>query len=85
MSVSFSLMANLPVSFSQTTCVRLRGERSSETYLAAVVFYVFLLVVWVMRVCVAIFFRRRFLEVIAVCPLPQERGRVAESLIMVDF
>ncbi|EET42817.1 hypothetical protein NEISICOT_03455 [Neisseria sicca ATCC 29256] len=66
-------------------CVRFSGEGSSETYLAAVVFYVFLLVVWVMRVCVAIFFRRRFLEVIAVCPLPRERGRVAESLIMVDF
>ena len=36
-------MANLPISFSQTTCARFVGERSSETYLAAVAFYVFLL------------------------------------------
>ncbi|KIC06428.1 hypothetical protein MCC93_21650 [Morococcus cerebrosus] len=27
-------------------------------------FYVFLLVVWVMRVCVAIFFRRRFFRLL---------------------
>ncbi len=40
------------------------GNRSSETYLAAVVFYVFLLGVWVMRVCVAIFFRRRFFRLL---------------------
>ena len=74
-TVSFSLMANLPISFSQTMCVRFSGEGSSETYLAAVVFYVFLLVVWVMRVCVAIFFRRRFLKVIAFCPLPSPLPR----------
>jgi len=52
MRVSFFLMANLPVSFSQTMCIRFSGEGASETYLAAVVFYVFLLVVWVLRIFV---------------------------------
>ena len=33
-------------------CVRFSGEGSSETYLAAVVVYVFLLVVWVLRIFV---------------------------------
>ena len=89
MSVSFFLMANLPVSFSQTMCVRFSGERSSETYLAAVVFYVFLLVAWVMRVCVAIFSDDVFLRLLgfalSLALSHGERGRIAESPIMVGF
>ncbi len=73
--VSFFLMANLPVSFSQTMCVRFSGEGSSETYLAAVVVYVFLLVVWVMRIFCCHLFRRRFLKVIGFCPLPNPLPR----------
>ena len=56
-------------------CVRFSGEGSSETYLAAVVVYVFLLVVWVMRIFCCHLFRRRFLKVIAFCPLPNPLPR----------
>jgi len=52
MPVSFSLMANLPANFSQTTCIRFGGEKSSETYFDSSRFYVFLLVVCAMRILV---------------------------------
>ena len=75
MRVSFFPMANLPVSFSQTTCVRLSGERSSETYLAAVVFLCFSFGgLGNAYFCVAIFFRRRFLS-FTFCPLPSPLPR----------
>ena len=45
-------MANLPISFSQTMCARFSGEGRLKRILAVVVFYVFLLVVWVMRIFV---------------------------------
>ena len=90
MRVSFFLMANLLISFSQTMCVRFSGEGSSETYLAAVVFYVFLLVVWVMRVFVLPSFSDdvflRLLGFALSLTLSHgERGRIVENLIMVGF
>ncbi|EGQ77476.1 hypothetical protein HMPREF9418_0980 [Neisseria macacae ATCC 33926] len=47
---------------SDDVCLILVGTGRLKRILAVVVFYVFLLVVWVMRVCVVIFFRRRFLS-----------------------
>ena len=66
------------------------GNRSSETYLAAVVFYVFLLSVWVMRIFLLPSFSDdvflRLLRFALSLTLSHgERGQIAESPIMVNF